>query len=98
MPSSGTKATGTVKANLGPFRCDNCKKWTDGVCYDPEIAADPQNKDDLMQNGHVKREADDCSNEFLSLADPKEPGFKVPKRTDTGSRMLEIVRARRSKK
>lgn len=97
MPSSGTKATGTAKAALGPFRCDNCKKWVEGVCYDPEIAKDPQNKDDLMQNGHVKREAGDCSNEFLSLKDDKEPGFKVPERNDVGSIFLKAANERTKK-
>jgi hypothetical protein len=96
MPSSGTKATGTVKAKLGPFMCSNCKKWAEGVCYDPEIAKDPENKADLMANGHVKREAGDCSNEFLSLADPREPGFKVPKQEPQSS-MLDIVRKRKKK-
>lgn len=83
MPSSGTTKTGTINAKLGPFQCSNCKKWAHGVCYDPEIAKDPENKERLMKNGHVRMEALDCSNEFLSRKDDQEPGFDVPKEEES---------------
>jgi hypothetical protein len=72
MSSTGTRQTGFATADLGPFHCRNCQKWASGVCMDDEVAADqavPDRERRLAPDGHIRTEADECCNEFLSLKD-----------------------------
>jgi hypothetical protein len=91
MSSTGTKATGFATADLGPFKCQNCQKWKSGVCMDNEVAADPGipgREQRLTPDGHLRTDADECCNEFLSL---KDKG-RLRKSSNLGQRLMALGR------
>ena len=93
MSSTGTKATGFATADLGPFKCQNCRKWKSGVCMDTEVAADPgipEREQRLTLDGHLRTGADECCNEFLSLKDKR----RQPRKSgNLGQKLMALGRA-----
>src|SRR5205807_2439321 len=93
MPGTGTRQTGFATADLGPFHCRNCQKWKSGVCMDDEVASDyavPDRKGRLTAAGHIRTDADECCNEFLSLNDKARRQRNSGDRGDVGQRLLQI--------
>ena len=87
MSSTGTKTTGFATADLGPFKCQNCQKWSSGVCMDREVAADrevPGRQRRLTHDGHLRTGAEECCNEFLSLKD------KDRQQSTLGQRLMAV--------
>lgn len=66
----GTKETGFVKADLGPFKCGNCIHSQGGYCEHPEVKADP---DTPKESGKVPVSPGDCCNLMRSANSERRP-------------------------
>ncbi len=90
----GTKATGLVKGQWGPFQCGGCWKFDAEAraCDHSEVAADPEAAGivEFTEDGRPKVDEDDCCNKYwptgVSLEEFKAGSRKSSETAENESR------------
>jgi hypothetical protein len=60
----GTKATGFVTADKGPFLCGNCNYFKQDFCGEEHVMEDPELQAKKLKNGRIPVTRGDCCNYF----------------------------------